>query len=55
MALDNDEKLVEGTVENGIAWNGSQYIVLFKGDRIGAFGTDIDFARRTLADKNRGI
>lgn len=53
--LDDTEKLFEGNLNNGIAWNGSQYLVLFGEDKIGVFGTDISSARQILKDKNRGI
>lgn len=51
MVLDATEKLVEGNLTNGIAWNGLQYLVLVDGDKIGTFGSDITFARKVLKEK----
>lgn len=50
--LDETEKLVEGTQDAGIFTDESgSYGVIFKGDRIGMFGADIESARKTLAGK----
>ena len=50
--LDATEKLVEGTMEAGIFTDESEsYGVLFKGDKIGLFGSDISSARQVLQEK----
>ena len=56
MSLDPTEKIVEGTSEAGIFLNGESgaYGVIFKGDKIGLFGSDISSARKVLDDKKRG-
>lgn len=51
MGLDSTEKLVEGTKDAGIFDNGSAYGVIFKGDRVGMFGRDIESARKALKGK----
>ncbi len=50
--LDETDKLVEGTKDAGIFTNESgAYGVIFKGDQIGMFGSDIESARKALAGK----
>ncbi len=52
MSLDPTEKLVEGTMDAGIYTDVSgSYGVIFKGDKIGLFGSDISSARKVLAGK----
>ena len=47
--LDETEKLVEGTKDAGIYTDESgSYGVIFKGDKIGMFGSDISSARKEL-------
>ena len=55
MSLDPTEKLVQGTMDAGIFTNESgAYGVIFKGDKIGLFGSDISSAEKVLADKKGG-
>ena len=51
--MDPNEKIVEGTSDAGIFLNGESgaYGVIFKGDKIGLFGSDISSARKVLAGK----
>ena len=50
--LDETEKMVEGTKDAGIFTNESgAYGVIFKGDKIGMFGADIESARKALSGK----
>lgn len=50
--LDATETIVEGTGEAGIFTDESgSYGVIFKGDRVGLFGSDISSARKVLAGK----
>lgn len=51
MVLDANDKIVKGNSTNGIAWNGSQYLVLVNGDKIGTFGKDIAFAEKVFKEK----
>ncbi len=52
MSLDPTEKLVKGTMEAGIYTDESgSYGVIFKGDKIGLFGSDITSAEKVLAGK----
>ena len=50
--LDATEKIVEGTVDAGIFTNESgAYGVIFKGDKVGLFGSDISSARKNLQER----
>ena len=52
MGLDETDKLVEGSREAGIFTNESgAYGVIFQGDKIGLFGSDIESARKALLGK----
>lgn len=52
MGLDATERLVEGSQNAGIFTNESgAYGVIFNGDRIGLFGSDIESSRKVLAGK----
>lgn len=47
--LDQTEKMVEGTQQAGIFTNNSgSYGVVFKGDKVDMFGSDIESARKSL-------
>ena len=49
---DETNKIVEGTEKAGIYTNESgAYGVMFNGDNIGLFGSDISNARKILAEK----
>jgi len=51
--LDQTEKLVEGTMDAGIYTDESgSYGVIFKGDKVGLFGSDISSARKVLQEKS---
>lgn len=53
--LDATDKIVEGSAEAGIYTNESgAYGVIFKGDKIGLFGSDISSARKVL-DEKKGV
>lgn len=53
--LDATEKVVEGSKNAGIYTNESgAYGVIWQGDRVGLFGSDISSARKVLEDKKRG-
>jgi len=50
--LDATDKIVEGTANAGIFTNESgAYGVIFNGDKIGLFGSDIESARKVLREK----
>lgn len=50
--LDQTDTMVEGTQNAGIFTNESGgYGVIFNGDKIGMFGSDIESARKCLAGK----
>jgi len=50
--LDKNEKLVEGTKDAGIYTDESgSYNVIYKGDKIRMFGSDISSARKVLKEK----
>ena len=52
MGLDATDKIVEGTKNAGIFTNESgAYGVIFNGDKIGMFGSDIESSRKVLAGK----
>ena len=53
--LDATEKIVEGNSNSGIFVNGESgaYGVIFKGDKIGMFGSDISSARKELEGRKR--
>lgn len=50
--LDATEKIFEGSADAGIYTDESgSYGVIYKGDKIGLFGSDISSARKVLAEK----
>jgi len=49
--LDANDKIVKGNSTNGIAYNGEQYFVLIKGEKIGTFGNDITFAEKIYKER----
>lgn len=50
--LDATEKIVEGNKNAGIFTDESgSYGVIFKGDKIGMFGADINSSRKVLEEK----
>ena len=51
LLVDATEKIVKGNAQNGIAWNGSQYIVIVNGDNIGMFGADMTSAEKVFKEK----